>query len=642
MVLIRNAKRISMAVALILLLQSFLTPGAHVAEAAQATKYRVYQYDKALKEFAKEADAIRYAQSFNYSHVEQIADRKWLWNNFPRYKIYQRGESNTKLEYRTYQEALNAAKYLKDVHIRDLQNVGWAYENYPRYQLYQGDKTMPNWSFHTLDQAKKEAAKWSNAHIIELSTNKWIWDNLTAAQVTAQGSAKAVYQLTVDGEPVADSKLYSFLKNAIAASASIPNSQVVNTARDEVVHSNVPTFEVRQNGKLIRTYIGLDDAVKYAKTLANAEVLQNGAALWSSYPYLEVFQGDRKIKTFHQIDSALAYAKYYANITIRTLDGRSLWSNAKTLQLLGWNGSSASSTILSHVANTQGLTIDSPTWFELTAADGTMKDMSDPAVVKALKEKGILVTPLLHNGFNRKMTTEFLKSDSAQKKFIDALVKRSAELGVHGINIDFEEVAGADRTAYTAFVKKLTEAAHAKGLKVSIDLPRGSVSWNHLTAYDHAAISAIVDTVIIMAYDEHWKGSDKPGSVAGLTWVEEGVKQFLDYGVPRNKLMLGMPFYVREWRIAPDGKLVDNRAIFMKELPKLIADTGAKGEFDAVSGQWKYTYSKDGYTHVFWAETHDTVLARMAIAKKYDLAGVAAWRLGYEDAELWTKMLRAK
>lgn len=631
-----------MVAALVLLLQSFLTPGANIAEAAQATKYRVYQYDKALKEFAKEADAIRYAQSFNYSHVELISDRNWLWNNFPRYKVYQRGESNTKLEYTTYQEALSVAKTLKDVHIRDLQNVGWVYESYPRYQLYQGDKTLPKWSFHTLDEAKKEAVKWGNAHIIDLSSNKWIWDNLTAVQVKAQSSATAVYQLVVDGEPAADAKLYSFLKHAIEASASIPNSQVVNTTRNEVVHSNVPTFEVRQNGKLIKSYIGLDQAVKYAKTLANSEVLQDGKALWSSYPYLEVFQGDRKIKTFHKIDSALSYAKYYANITIRTLDGRNLWSNVKTLQILGWNGSSASSTIMNHVANTQGLSIDSPSWFELTAADGTMKDMSDPAVVKALKDKGILVTPLIHNGFNRKMTTEFLKNEAAQNKFIDALVKRSTELGVYGINIDFEEVAGADRAAYTSFVKKLTAAAHAKNLKVSIDLPRGSVSWNHLTAYDHAAIGAIVDTVIIMAYDEHWKGSDKPGSVAGLAWVEEGVKQYLDYGIPRSKLMLGMPFYVREWRIAADGKLVDNRAIFMKELPKLIADTGAQGEFDPVSGQWKYTYSKDGYTHVFWAETHDTVLARMDIAKKYDLAGVAAWRLGYEDAELWTKMLRAK
>ena len=56
----------------------------------------------------------------------------------------------------------------------------------------------------------------------------------------------------------------------------------------------------------------------------------------------------------------------------------------------------------------------------------------------------------------------------------------------------------------------------------------------------------------------------------------------------------------------------------------------------------KYMYNKDGYTHVFWAETTDTMKARIAIAKKYDLAGVAAWRLGYESPNLWLMLLQQK
>ncbi|MBH5317818.1 glycoside hydrolase [Paenibacillus sp. GSMTC-2017] len=637
-------KKISLIVALFMLVQTLIAPAAQVSNAASGgmTKYRVYQNDKAIKEFVKEADAIYYAKQFSYSHVEHISDRKWLWDNFPKFKVYQNGTSNSKLDFRTYEEALKVAKTLTNVHIRDLNTVGWKYASFPKFQLFQGDKTQAKWSFLTLDDAKKEAKKWGNAHIIDLNTNKWVWDNLTAAQIKAQSSAKAVYQLTVNDQPAPNTKPYSFLKNAISASEKIANSKVVNTASNQVVHSNVPSFEVKQNGKLVKSFVGLDSAVKLAKTLANTEIVKDGGILWSSMPYLNVFQGDKKIKTFHTLAPALTYAKSFANSSIQTIDGRSLWSNVKVLQILGWNGSSNTSTILSHVSNTQGLSIDSPSWFELTAADGSLKDMSDPSIVKTLKDKGILVTPLLHNGFNRKMTTEFLKNEQAKTKFITTLVNRLVELGVYGLNIDFEEVAGADRAAYTDFVKKLTAAAHVKKLKVSIDLPRGSVSWNHLTAYDHKAIGSIVDTVIIMAYDEHWKGGDKAGSVAGLKWVEEGIKQYLDYGIPRNKIMLGIPFYVREWRIDTSGKLVDNRALLMKDLPKLIADTKAVSTFDAEAGQYKYSYQKDGYTHVFWAETHDTVLARIKLAKKYDLAGIAAWRLGYEDAELWTKILQAK
>lgn len=638
------AKKLLALAAIIIMLQAVIAPAqtATAAAASGMTKYRVYQNDKALKEFAKEADAIRYAKSYSYSHVETIADRKWVWDNFPRYKVYQNGESSSKWEFRTYEQALQLAKTMKNAHIRDMEGVGWKYETFSNFRMYQGEITLPEWEFHTLEEAKKAAKYWAKAHVIDLSTGAWAWDNLTAAQISEQQKAKAVYQLEIDGEPIPDTKPYSVLKDAINASNAITGSQVVNTEKNKIVHSNVPSYEVYQNGRFIRSYIGLDAAVKYAKTLANAEVLQGGKSLWSSYPYLEVYQSDRKIKTFHKLSDARAYAKYYANITIRTIDGRALWSNIKSLQFLGWNGSSSSATIMSHVANTQGLDIDSPSWFELSSADGTMKDTSDPEIVKTLKAQGIQVMPLVHNGFDRKLTTAFLKNASAQTKFVNSLVNRASALGVYGINIDFEEVAATDRAAFTAFVQKLTTAAHAKKLKVSIDLLRGDASWNHQTAYDQAAIGAIVDTVIIMAYDEHWKGSKEPGSVAGLHWVEEGVKQYLEYGIPRSKLMLGIPFYVREWRIDAAGKLIDNRAILMEELPNLIAETKAKGVFDPESGQFKYSYAKDGFTHVFWAETHDTVLKRIAIAEKYDLAGIAAWRLGYEDAELWTKMLRAK
>lgn len=630
---------------LMLVVHTFITPASQIAEAVSAskmTKYRVYQYDKPLKEFVTETEAVYYAKHYSSSHVEQITDRRWLWDNFPRYKVYQNGRSTSRMEFLTSGEALAYARTLKNASIRDLENVGWMYNSYPNYRLYQGDITLPQWTFATLDEAKKEAVKWSNAHIIDLNTNKWTWDNLTAAQVKEQSSAQAVYQLVVDGEPAKDIKLYSFLKNAKEASRSIANSQVVNTASQKIVYSNIPAYELRQNGNLVQAYVGLSEAVSRAKTLANAEILHDGRPIWSSYPYFEVYQGNRKIKAYHKLSSAIGFAKYYANITIRVPDGRPLWSNVKKLQILGWNGSSASSTIMTHVSGTQGLSINSPSWFELTSADGSLKDLSDPAVVKMIKDQGIAVTPLVHNGFNRTLTTQFLNNEDAQTRFVNALVSRLSELDVYGVNLDFEEVAGADRAAYTSFVKKLTTAAHEKHLKVSIDLPRGSVSWNHLTAYDHASIGAIVDTVIIMAYDEHWKGSERPGSVAGLKWTEEGIKQYLDYGIPRNKLMLGIPFYVREWRIGTDGALVDNRAIFMKDLPKLIADNHAIGVFDPHAGQWKFTYSKNGYTHVFWAETHETVLSRMALAKAYDLKGIAAWRLGYEDSELWTQILRAR
>lgn len=159
----------------------------------------------------------------------------------------------------------------------------------------------------------------------------------------------------------------------------------------------------------------------------------------------------------------------------------------------------------------------------------------------------------------------------ARTKFINDLVSKAVALGADGLNIDFENLAGSDRDRFTAFMQELTQKARAQKLIISVDLPRGSLSWNDKTAFDHEKLAGIVDYIITMTYDHHWKGSTEPGSVAGLSWVEEGVKEFLSYGIPRDKLIMGIPFYVREWQVDSSGKLVSNRALFMKDLPKLIA-----------------------------------------------------------------------
>lgn len=635
--------RIKLGLAMLLTVQATLTAGIASAapDAARMTQFRVYQNDKTLREFATESQAVAYAKSFRYSRVEKIADREWIWDNFPRYEVYQNGVTTDKWEFRTYGEALRLARTMTNVNIRDLEQPGWVYSRYARYRVYQGDKTLPNWSFLTLVEAKKAAKFYGNIHIMDTFTNQWIWDNLTAVQKEAERKKTPAYQINVDGMPAGE-RNYAFLLDAIRASASVPNSEVMNTVTGAIVHSNVPAYLVTQNGKDVRRFFGLDNAIAYAKALTGAEIVKDGLVWWTNIPYLQVMQGDKLVRYFHTKKGALAFAKGYDNARIVTEDGTEIWDNLRELLYLGWNGTSQRDTILAQAASTQGLDIDSPTWFELADATGKLTDTSDASVVEELQAGGTQVMPLVHNQFDAKLTSAFLADPAAQKSFIDALVGKLAEIGANGVNLDFEAMAGADRDRYTAFVRDLAAAARLKGLSVSIDLPRGDIKWNERTAYDHEKLAALVDRVVIMAYDQYWKGSETPGSVAGLEWTEQGILDFLSYGIPRTKLMLGVPFYVREWKMDGAGKLLESRAIYMKDVPALLASVDAEAEFDTRFGQTKYTYVKDGFQYAFWAETPQTTLARIDLAKKYDLAGVAAWRLGYEPAELWTSMLQKK
>jgi len=633
-------------VALALALQAVLGAGvmsgiAETASAAGTGTYRVYQNEKSLKDFASQAQAIAYAKSYVYSHVEKTEGRVWLWDNFPRYKVYDQGKSSSTLEYRTLAEARSAAAKLKFAQIRDLQQPGWNEGTYPRFRLYQGDKTLPNWSFGTLEQAKQAAKGYAGVHIIELSTNQWIWDDMSAAQKAAARAGAMKYSVTVKGS-TASSTQYSFLLDAIRASTQIKDSTVVNIATNTVVHTSIPPVTVTQYGKTIKSLYGIGNAVVFAKSIPNAVVNYNGVAWWTNIPYYSLNKDGQLLGYYHDYKKAVALAAGSPGSTVKTSDGRVIWNNVSKLLYMGWNGISRTDTIMTQVSTTQGLDIDSPTWFELAAADGTLTDNSDPALVTKMHNTGIRLMPLVHNQFDAKLTSAFLRNSAAQKKFIDALVNRLAELGVEGVNLDFELMAGGDRARYTAFVEALAKAVHSKGLTISIDLPRGDTSWDHLTAYDHVALAKIVDMVMIMAYDQHWEGGNQIGSVGELGWAEEGVRQFLAYGIPREKLMLGIPFYTRQWRLSSSGNLIDSTAIMMKDIPGIIQATGAQGIYDTKAGQMKYSYYKNGYTYIFWAETPETIKARVDIAIKYDLAGVAAWRLGFEKADLWSMLQQFK
>lgn len=80
----------------------------------------------------------------------------------------------------------------------------------------------------------------------------------------------------------------------------------------------------------------------------------------------------------------------------------------------------------------------------------------------------------------------------------------------------------------------------------------------------------------------------------------------------------------------------------MRDIPALMASKKTTAKWDASFNQYKITYVEDGLTYVFWLEDEKTVQARLELAKKYDLAGVAAWRLGHEYATIWQTMIKNK
>ncbi|UUZ83479.1 SH3 domain-containing protein [Paenibacillus sp. P26] len=284
-----------------------------------------------------------------------------------------------------------------------------------------------------------------------------------------------------------------------------------------------------------------------------------------------------------------------------------------------------------------GLDVVSPTWFQLDDGEGTIKNNADPAYVKWAHGNGYQVWALFSNGFDPKRTTDALSSYDKRIKMAKQLLSFAQMYSLQGINIDFENVNVADKQNLVQFVRELTPLLHEQGLVVSMDVtPKsGSDTWSMF--YDRKALIDALDYMMLMAYDEYWATSPKSGSVASLPWVEKSVVQLLkEDQIPASKLLLGIPFYTRIWTEDPKVGKPKSQAVYMENPQRLIKEKKLTPVYLPEAGQNYVEYQEDGKTIKIWLEDETSIKARMELVKKYDLAGVASWRRGYETPEVWS------
>jgi spore germination protein YaaH len=141
-----------------------------------------------------------------------------------------------------------------------------------------------------------------------------------------------------------------------------------------------------------------------------------------------------------------------------------------------------------------------------------------------------------------------------------------------------------------------------------------------------------------MAYDQHWGGSPVSGSVAQLTWVEQSLQRVLKE-VPKEKLLLGVPFYTRLWKEeyvnGSNTPTVSSKAISMGDAERIIAENNASKIWDAVSGQYYATYKVGKTTYKIWLEDERSIKLKAELVSKYRLGGIASWKFGLEKQTVW-------
>ena len=74
----------------------------------------------------------------------------------------------------------------------------------------------------------------------------------------------------------------------------------------------------------------------------------------------------------------------------------------------------------------------------------------------------------------------------------------------------------------------------------------------------------------------------------------------------------------------------------MDQAQQVIAENQAQTVWDGSVGQNYATYeTQDGSTYEIWLEDAQSIAEKVKLVPKYNLAGIAQWKLGFENSSIW-------
>ena len=134
-----------------------------------------------------------------------------------------------------------------------------------------------------------------------------------------------------------------------------------------------------------------------------------------------------------------------------------------------------------------------------------------------------------------------------------------------------------------------------------------------------------------MGYDEHYVGSEA-GSVAISSMGRTGNSGYSGRSSGRACDQCSTVLY-RLWRTT--GGNVTSEAIGMDQAQQVISENNVETYWDKTTSQNYGKYDIDNSTYQIWIEDSQSIAEKVKLVSKYNLAGVSAWKLGFENSGIW-------
>ena len=292
----------------------------------------------------------------------------------------------------------------------------------------------------------------------------------------------------------------------------------------------------------------------------------------------------------------------------------------------------------------------SPFWYEAGATRiHAYPGAGSRTYVRALRRAGADVVPTVTSRLTPGAMAALGRSRPARARHVRALVRLAVRGGFDGLDLDYEHMALTTspaqarraREGFTALVRELCPRLRRTGRTCVVTvMPRTHAApyvWRHKlipAVYDYAKLGRAVDRLRVMTYDQHAPNTG-PGPMGSIVWTEQ-VMRFAMTQTAARKLELGIPLYGRDWGGGRVGTLTWPQA------ESLRRRVGARRRWDRRTASPWFRYRSGGRRHVVWYSDASSSVARVQLAERLGIAGVAFWALGQGDPHTWRRLRRTQ
>jgi spore germination protein YaaH len=315
--------------------------------------------------------------------------------------------------------------------------------------------------------------------------------------------------------------------------------------------------------------------------------------------------------------------------------------NASPLALFYYSGDSLGMPSLE--AHAEAMTLLSPHCYSLDGA-GALRGQVPGGVLSVAHRAGLPLMPVVTNpGFDRSLAHALLHNAQAQERAAKSLAQLAETNQYLGWQLDFERIDPADKPAYTRFAARVAARLHHQHRLLSVAVvprfsdtfpyrpPGGFFTGEWGGAFDFRGLGRVADFLVLMAYDQHTPLTP-PGPVAGYDWTKAAIDYAVDR-VPPSKLLLGIPFFGREWD--ETAQATTARSLAYNDLKRFLDNPASERHWDDIGRSTWFQWREGETLRTAWFEDARSLREKLKLVQINHLRGYAAWRLGVEDPDFW-------